>query len=194
MIEKQNGNLDKPQQDLIFTLFIVSGVFRAAAVGLAAMRGVRHVHDMVRGHHHQPGTDVHERRSGRRRRSDPGPAGLSPGARPVPALHTKRPVDHHQLAVRAAHVVPPAQAAPGPDQGQCGGRQGGRPGHDIGKRYRKQLLGPAVRGQGELNNSRVVTATARKTGPLSPGRCIPKLYSISVRTSPIPKYPRLNIP
>lgn len=43
-----------------------TGVFRAAAAGLAAVRGVRHVHDMVRGHHHQPGPNVHERRASRR--------------------------------------------------------------------------------------------------------------------------------
>lgn len=126
-----------------------TGVVRAAAAGFAAVRGVRHVHDMVRGHHHQPGPDVHERRAGGRRRGDPRPAGLSAGARPVPALHTQRPVDHHQPAVCAAHAVSPAQAAPGPDQGQRGGRPGGRPGHYAGQRHRQQLLGPPARAQGE---------------------------------------------
>jgi len=127
----------------------VAGVFGAAVAGLAAVRRVRHVHDMVRGHHHQPGPDVHERRTGRRRRGDQGQAGLSARARPVPALHTQRPVDNHQPALRAAHAVPLAQAAQGPDQGKRGGRQGGRIGHHVGKRNRQQLLGPAARPEGE---------------------------------------------
>lgn len=116
------------------------------------MRGVRHFHDMVCGHHHKLGPDIHERRAGRRRRGDPRPAGLPAGARPVPALHTQRPVDHHQPAVRYAHAFPPTQAAPGPDQGERGGGQGGRSSHDVGKRDREQLLGPAVRGQGKYSN------------------------------------------
>jgi len=126
-----------------------SGVFGATVAGLTAVRRVRHVHDMVCGHHHQPGPDIHERRSGRWRRGDQGQAGLSARARPVPALHTQRPVDNHQPAVRAAHAVPLAQAAQGPDQGQRGSRQGGRTGHHVGKRNRQQLLGPATCTEGE---------------------------------------------
>lgn len=128
------------------------GVFGAAVTRLAAVCRLRHIHDMVRGHHHQPGPDVHERRAGRRLRGDPRPSGLSARARPVQALHTQRPVDHHQPAVRAAHVVPPAQAPPGPDQSERGGGQGGRPGHHVGKRNRQQLLGPAARAQGKCSN------------------------------------------
>jgi len=46
-------------------------------------------------------------------------------------------VDNHQPVVRAAHAVPPAQAAQGPDQSERGSRQSGRTGHHVGKRNRQ---------------------------------------------------------
>lgn len=74
---------------------------------------------------------------------------MSAGPRSIPTLHTQRPVDNYQPFVRIAHIVSPAQAAQGPDQGERRGRQGGRPGDHFGQRDRKQLLGPAVPIQGE---------------------------------------------
>lgn len=94
------------------------GFVGTAFTGLPSVRGVRNVHDMVRRHHHQPRPDVHEWCSGRWSGGHPRPAGLSVGARPVPALHTQRLVDNHQPAVCVAHVISSAQAAQGLDQSE----------------------------------------------------------------------------
>lgn len=149
--------LFRPSKSKVFASFFHTGVISTTVTGLAAVRRIRHVHDMVRGHHNQPGPDIYEWRTGRRFRSDPGPSGLSAGARPVPTLHTERLVDNHQSAVRSAHIVPLAQVAQGPDQSQRGGRQGGWTGHHVGKRNRQQLLGPTARTQGKCAFSLFLT-------------------------------------
>ena len=84
----------------------------AAADGLAAVRALWHLHDLVREHHHQPGPHISERCAGRKLRGQPQLAQLSPGARPLSPLRAQRTMDHHQCALRHAHSIPSAQIAP----------------------------------------------------------------------------------
>lgn len=76
------------------------------------MRALRHLHDLVRQHHHQSGSHFSERCAGRQLRGQPQCAQLSPGARPLPTLRAQRTLDHHQRALRNAHTLPSAQIAP----------------------------------------------------------------------------------
>lgn len=73
---------------------------------------------MVREHHDQPGPDVSERGSGSEHGIGAQRAELPPGARPVPPLHTQRPVDRHQHDMRRPHPHPSQETAQRLDQGE----------------------------------------------------------------------------
>lgn len=83
-----------------------------------SVRSFRHVHDMVREHHDQPGPDVSEWRSCGEHRVGSQRAELPTRAWPVPPLHTQRPLDRHQHDLRRSHSHPSQETAQRFDQGE----------------------------------------------------------------------------
>lgn len=73
---------------------------------------------MVREHHDQPGPDVSEWRSCGEHRVGSQRAELPTRARPVPPLHTQRPLDRHQHDLRRSHTHPSQETAQRFDQGE----------------------------------------------------------------------------
>lgn len=64
---------------------------------------------------------------------------MSVDPRSTPPLHPQRAVDRRQPGVRLPHAVPPAQAAPGPHQGERGGGSSRRPRHDARQRHGRRV-------------------------------------------------------
>ena len=83
-----------------------------------SVRVIRHVHDMVREHHHQPGPDIFKRSASREHGIGPQCTELPSGTWPIPPLHPKRPLDRHQYDLRRSHPHPSSKTAQRPDQGE----------------------------------------------------------------------------